>query len=273
MGGNSGAASVTLSGSAPRGGRCRRSRAPPRPSPRQPAWSACGTPSPARKAMRLPASGSFTSRSSSVSAIGTASSSVTSCRDRRIWSACSISVWRRLGCLISPARSRSVSRSPYSLIRSAAVFTPIPGAPGMLSTLSPASACTSITRSGPTPNFASTPFGIDADVLHRVEHLDAAAHQLHQVLVRRDDRHPPPGLARLFRQRRDDVVGLVALQLQAGDVERPRRLPRQRDLRAQFLPASRRDWPCRDHRDRCGTCASPCRRPPPHGSAHRPRDP
>ena len=39
---------------------------------------------------------------------------------------------------------------------SAAVFMPIPGAPGTLSTLSPASDCTSTTRSGPTPNFSNT---------------------------------------------------------------------------------------------------------------------
>ena len=69
----------------------------------------------------------------------------------------SISTSRRLGCFISSARARSVSRSPYSLIKSAAVLIPIPGAPGTLSTESPASACTSTTRSGPTPNFSSTP--------------------------------------------------------------------------------------------------------------------
>ena len=33
---------------------------------------------------------------------------------------------------------------------------PIPGAPGTLSTLSPQRACTSTTRSGPTPNFSIT---------------------------------------------------------------------------------------------------------------------
>jgi hypothetical protein len=103
-----------------------------------------------------------------------------------------------------------------------------------LSTLSPASACTSTTRSGPTPNFSSTPSRRCA-VLHRVEHLDPAADQLHQVLVGRDDRHPPPGLARLAGQRGDDVVGLEALQFLAGDVEGPRRLAGQRDLRAQIL--------------------------------------
>ena len=39
-------------------------------------------------------------------------SSVTSCLEMRASSALSISVWRRLSCLISPARASSVSRSP-----------------------------------------------------------------------------------------------------------------------------------------------------------------
>ncbi len=38
----------------------------------------------------------------------------------------------------------------------AAVLMPMPGAPGTLSTLSPASAWMSMTRSGPTPNFSRT---------------------------------------------------------------------------------------------------------------------
>ena len=47
---------------------------------------------------------------------------------------------------------------------SAAVLTPMPGTPGTLSVGSPASACTSITLSGPTPNFSNTsaaPIGRD----------------------------------------------------------------------------------------------------------------
>ena len=77
----------------------------------------------------------------------------------RIWSAWPRSTSRRFGCLISPARARSVSRSPYSAMSCAAVLMPMPGAPGTLSTESPASACTSITRSGPTPNFSITSSG------------------------------------------------------------------------------------------------------------------
>jgi hypothetical protein len=74
----------------------------------------------------------------------------------RASSAFSISFSRRLGCLISSARASRVSRSPYSSMSCAAVFTPMPGTPGTLSVESPARACTSTTLSGVTPNFSFT---------------------------------------------------------------------------------------------------------------------
>jgi len=49
----------------------------------------------------------------------------------------SSSASRRFGCLISPARLSSVSRSPYSTINCAAVLMPMPGTPGTLSVESP----------------------------------------------------------------------------------------------------------------------------------------
>ena len=82
----------------------------------------------------------------------------------RALSALASSVSRRFGCLISPARASSASRSPKALTSSAAVLTPMPGTPGTLSVESPASAWTSTTRSGPTPNFSrtsSSPIGFD----------------------------------------------------------------------------------------------------------------
>ncbi len=42
------------------------------------------------------------------------------------------------------------------MISSAAVFGPMPGTPGTLSDESPISDCTSMTFSGPTPNFSMT---------------------------------------------------------------------------------------------------------------------
>jgi hypothetical protein len=112
-----------------------------------------------RKSRSGPASGARTSSAVSGSGRTTSRFKVTSSRERRIWSAFSISVWRRFGCLISPARASRVSRSPYSVMSWAAVLMPMPGAPGTLSIESPASAWTSITRSGPTPNFSATSSG------------------------------------------------------------------------------------------------------------------
>ena len=53
-----------------------------------------------------------------------------------------------LGCLIVSTFFNNSSKEPNWLINSAAVFTPIPGTPGILSTESPANDCTSITFSG-----------------------------------------------------------------------------------------------------------------------------
>ncbi len=153
----------------------------------------------------------------------------------RAWSANSMSFSRRLGCLISEARSRSVSRSPYSLISSAAVLTPMPGTPGTLSVESPASDCTSTTLSGGTPNFSITSSRADLLGLHGVEHDNARAHELHQVLVGGDDRDVAAGVDDLARVGRDEVVGLIALLLDAGDVERLHRVADERELRDELV--------------------------------------
>jgi hypothetical protein len=104
-------------------------------------------------------SGFFFSKVAGSAGAGTSSLRVTSCLETRISSAFCSSDSRRLGCLISPVRSSNASRVPYSLISCAAVFTPMPGAPGTLSVESPASACTSMTLSGVTPNFSNTASG------------------------------------------------------------------------------------------------------------------
>ncbi len=112
-----------------------------------------------RNASRASGSGSRTAKDARSSSTGTSSRSVTSSLEIRAESASSIRFWRRFGCLISWARESSVSRSPYSLINCAAVLTPMPETPGTLSDGSPASACTSMTFSGPTPNFSMTSSG------------------------------------------------------------------------------------------------------------------
>ena len=67
-------------------------------------------------------------------------------------------------------------------------------------------------------------------VLHGVVHADAGLHELHQVLVRRDDSHLGAGFGRLKRKGGNEVVGLVALLLDAGDVEGAHRVAHEREL-------------------------------------------
>ena len=78
-------------------------------------------------------------------------------------------------------------------------------------------------------------FAVDPLVLHRVEHLDPVAHKLHQVLVGGDYGAASACLACLYRQRGDDVVGLKAFLLLAGDVESLGRAAGQGDLRSQLF--------------------------------------
>ncbi len=180
-------------------------------------------------------SGSCTARSASGTSSFTLSSSVTSFLEMRAFSAFSISAWRRFSCLISPARASSVSRSPYSPISCAAVFTPMPGTPGTLSVESPISDCTSITLSGVTPNFSNTSGDADLLVLHRVVHDHAVVHELHQVLVGRHDGDVGLHLAGLPRIGGDQVVGLEAEHFEARNVEGARRVADQRKLRDQVF--------------------------------------
>ena len=66
---------------------------------------------------------------------------------------------RSLGFFTLAALARTFSSVPYSLSRLAAVFSPTPGTPGMLSILSPVSASRSPTWRGGTPHFSSTSLG------------------------------------------------------------------------------------------------------------------
>ncbi len=76
---------------------------------------------------------------------------------------------------------------------------------------------------------------VDPLVLHRVEQLDPVAHKLHQVLVGADDRHSPARIPRLVREGGDDIVGLIAFDLLAGDVEGLGGAAGQRELRDQVF--------------------------------------
>ena len=188
-----------------------------------------------RKAISLRASGSCTARSSSGTSRSTLSSSSTSCREIRAFSAFSIRASRRFGCLISPARNSNCSRSPYSTINCAAVLTPMPGTPGTLSVESPASACTSTTFSGGTPNFSITSgmpmrrsFMVSYIVTLSVTScIRSLSEETMVVVAPRSPAEPRIG--------RDQIVGLEADLFQAGQVERAHRLADQRKLRDQIV--------------------------------------
>jgi hypothetical protein len=71
-------------------------------------------------------------------------------------------------------------------------------------------------------------------VLHAVEERDPLADQLHQVLVRGDDRHPGLG-RRLLHQGCDDVVGLEARDLEDRDAVGLHQLANHGNLRREIL--------------------------------------
>ena len=75
----------------------------------------------------------------------------------------------------------------------------------------------------------------DAAVLHGVEHRHLVGDELHQVLVRGDDGRGGAALAGLARIGRDQIVGLEAALLEAGQVERAHGLADQRKLRDQIV--------------------------------------
>ena len=108
---------------------------------------------------------------------------------------------------------------------------PMPGTPGTLSTLSPASACTSTTLSGVTPNFSSTS-GSPISLFFMVSSMETRAPTSCIKSLSEDTiTTSPPASAAWQRIGRDDVVGLEALLLDAGHVEGAHRVADQRELR------------------------------------------
>ena len=77
--------------------------------------------------------------------------------------------------------------------------------------------------------------GADAPVAHRVHHVDGVGHQLHHILVRRQDRDLGAQGLGFPRVGGDQVVGLVALHLQARHVEGARRLADEVELGHQIF--------------------------------------
>ena len=75
----------------------------------------------------------------------------------------------------------------------------------------------------------------DTAVLHGVEHRHLVGNELHQILVRRHDGRGRAALAGLAGVSGDQVVGLEAALLQAGQIEGADRLSDQRELRDQIV--------------------------------------
>ena len=102
----------------------------------------------------------------------------------------------------------------------------------------------------------------DADpaVLHGVVHDDAVGHELHQVLVRRHDGRGRARLAGLAHIGGDQVVGLEAGLLQAGNVEGAHRLADEARTAGAGRRADRAGAPCSRDTSRCGTSSPTCRR-------------
>ena len=134
-------------------------------------------------------------------------------------------------------RARAAPRaSRTAAMRSRAPFSPMPGTPLMLSIVSPMSARTSTTCSGATPNFSFTASASNqAPSSLRVEHFDAVADELEEVLVSGDDRDLEPRGRRLLGQRADHIVRLVPLGCEDRHAERFACVVNERDLLRQIL--------------------------------------
>ncbi len=120
----------------------------------------------------------------------------------------------------SETRSSSTSSEPNLLMSSAAVFGPMPSTPGTLSMLSPISASTSPTCSGPTPNFSRTS-SAPKRRLRMVSRTNTSPQQsCMRSLSDEQITTSMPGAGRDLGQAGDDVVGLEPRHLELGQAER-----------------------------------------------------
>ena len=154
--------------------------------------------------------------------------------------------WRRAPA--APATAVEVGVDASSLPRlcssASAVFSPTPGTPGMLSTLSPISARKSTICSGGTPNFARTPSTSSRVSVIVLTSVTCAVDQLRHVLVAGGDQHRHAVARWPARQRADHIVGLDAVaRTAAASPSRGRCRAAARSARAT-RPASAGGGPC-----------------------------
>ena len=137
---------------------------------------------------------------------------------------------RRLSCLISEARSSSVSRSPIFVDEKGGGLHPDAGHAGHV-VGGIADQRLHLDDLGRRHAEALHHLGLAEHlVLHRVVHAHAGPDELHQILVGGNDGHLGARLGRLARIGRDQIVGLVAPLLDARDIEGMHRVADQRKL-------------------------------------------
>ena len=144
---------------------------------------------------------------------------------------------RRFGCFISSARVQQGLQIAIFIDQQAPLSSPrYPARRAHCPHCHRPSACTSTTRSGPTPNFSSharparcgLPF-IGSSMSTPPPTSCIRSLSLLMMVTR------PARVARLNGEGGDDIVGLVPLDFLAGDVESLGGAAGQRDLRAQIL--------------------------------------
>jgi hypothetical protein len=197
------------------------------------------------------------------------------CRDRRIWSAWSMSVWRRLGCGTSPgAGEQRVEVSELADQEGRGLDTDARRAGDV------------VDRVTGQRLHVDHAFGRDAELglhprrgprsrrsLHPgTQDLHAAPDKLHQVLVGGDDGDAPARVAA-----RQESVAMMS-SASNPSCSRQAMLKARVASRVSGICGRRssgipRGWPCRGRRSRCGTWWRSSRTPPRCGSAPRTRSP
>ena len=119
---------------------------------------------------------------------------------------------------------------------SAAVFGPMPGAPGTLSVRVADQRLRVDHLVGPDAELLHHRFGAERAVLHRIVELDHVLDdELHQILVGRDDLHRGAGARGLARIGGDQIVGFEAAHFDARQIEGARGVADQRKLRDEVF--------------------------------------
>ena len=138
-----------------------------------------------------------------------------------------------------PAAANNSVTEPNWFSKSAAVFGPTPGTPGMLSTLSPIKLNQSTICAGSTPVLARTcSFGPNRFAfVGRIQQPDPRRHQLHKILVGTGNDHRHARVRRAPRQAGDVIIRLHAVAAKRRHSRRLQITHRSRPVAASNRPA------------------------------------